>query len=469
MSKLVNQQAITRLSQGLHQKAKDLVEVEKNRALEVEGQISAKVEKNISDIAAINNAETGILKQAKDYIDAAIEGFDARVLEGRIGAIEIKNTEQDGEIAKKVAKSDVVNGLAETLEGKVLDARQGKVLKDLIDGEVARATSAEGVLAGRLDVVEGNGEGSINKALQNAKTYADTKVQEAKTTFESSINNAYGKIDSNKIELQGNIDALAGRVSTNESDIANLKDTVANKNSNTIVVNTEAEISDANPTPKVGDLAYVISTKRAYIYKGVHAAILSEVPAGWVVFDEITNELDLVGYLKKSDAESTYRKLSEKIAEGDLELGLAAKINEKANQSTLESEIASAKAFATAEAQREAGVVDGKLTSAKAELQGNIDTVNGKVEANKSAIAILNGNASTTGSVDKKIKDALTPYSNTTAVKSMLTNVVGSLTLSIVEDQVVLSAGGVDGVEISKTSLDMITDAEIDNILSRLN
>lgn len=469
MSKLVNQQAITRLSQGLHQKAKDLVEVEKNRALEVEGQISAKVEKNISDIAAINNAETGILKQAKDYIDAAIEGFDAKVLEGRIGAIEIKNTEQDGEIAKKVAKSDVVNGLAETLEGKVLDARQGKVLKELVEGEVSRATSAEGVLAGRLDVVEGNGEGSINKALQDAKTYADTKVQEAKTTLESSINNAYGKIDSNKIELQGNIDALAGRVSTNESDIANLKDTVANKNSNTIVVNTEAEISDANPTPKVGDLAYVISTKRAYIYKGVQAAILSEVPAGWVVFDEITNELDLVDYLKKSDAESTYRKLSEKIAEGDLELGLAAKINEKANQSTLESEIASAKAFATAEAQREAGVVDGKLTSAKAELQGNIDAVNGKVEANKSAIAILNGNASTTGSVDKKIKDALTPYSNTTAVKSMLTNVVGSLTLSIVEDQVVLSAGGVDGVEISKTSLDMITDAEIDNILSRLN
>ena len=447
MSKLVNQQAITRLSQGLHQKAKDLVEVEKNRALEVEGQISAKVEKNISDIAAINNAETGILKQAKDYIDAAIEGFDAKVLEGRIGAIEIKNTEQDGEIAKKVAKSDVVNGLAETLEGKVLDARQGKVLKELVEGEVARATSVEESLSERLDVIEGVGEGSINKALEDAKGYTDGKIG----------------------EVNGTISALGGRVSANEGVISNLQNLVSNKNNNTIVVETEAEISVENSSPKVGDLAFVISTKRAYIYKGVQAAILSEVPAGWVVFDEITNELDLVGYLKKSDAESTYRKLSEKIAEGDLELGLAAKINEKANQSTLESEIASAKAFATAEAQREAGVVDGKLTSAKAELQGNIDAVNGKVEANKSAIAILNGNASTTGSVDKKIKDALTPYSNTTAVKSMLTNVVGSLTLSIVEDQVVLSAGGVDGVEISKTSLDMITDAEIDNILSRLN
>lgn len=460
MSKLINQQAITKLAQGLHKKAKDLVEVEKNRALEVEGQISAKVEQNISDIAAINNAETGILKQAKDYVDAAIEGVDTSALGSRIAAVETKNIEQDKEIAKKVAKADVVNGLKETLEGKVLDARQGKVLKDLVDGEVSRATEVEGDLAGRLDVIEGVGEGSINKALEDAKVYTDGKIG----------------------EVNGAISGLEGRVATNEGEISNIKDILANKNSNTIVVETEEEISIENPTPKIGDLAFVISTKRAYIYKGIQAAILSGIPAGWVVFDEITNELDLVNYLKKTDAEATYRKIADKITEGDLAVNLAAKINNKAdtatvnaaldlkaNQNTLESEVASARTFATSEAQREAGVVDGKLTSAKAELQGNIDTVDGKVEANKSAIAILNGDVSTTGSVDKKIKDALTPYSNTTAVKSMLTNVVGSLTLSIVEDQVVLSAGGVDGVEISKTSLDMITNAEIDEILAGLN
>ena len=460
MSKLINQQAITKLAQGLHQKSKDLVEVERNRALEVEGQISAKVDKNISDIAAINNAETGILKQAKDYVDAAIEGVDTSALGSRIAAVETKNVEQDKEIAKKVAKADVVNGLKEASEGKVLDARQGKALKDLVDGEVARATEAEGDLAGRLDVIEGAGEGSINKALKDAKVYTDGKIG----------------------EVNGAISGLEGRVATNEGEISNIKDILANKNSNTIVVETEEEISIENPTPKIGDLAFVISTKRAYIYKGIQAAILSGIPDGWVVFDEITNELDLVNYLKKTDAEATYRKIADKITEGDLAVNLAAKINNKAdtatvnaaldlkaNQNTLESEVASARTFATSEAQREAGVVDRKLTSAKAELQGNIGTVDGKVEANKSAIAVLNGDVSTTGSVDKKIKDALTPYSNTTAVKSMLTNVVGSLTLSIVEDQVVLSAGGVDGVEISKTSLDMITNAEIDEILAGLN
>ena len=111
MSKLINQQAITKLAQGLHRKSKDLVAVERNRALEVEGQINAKVDKNISDIAAINNAETGILKQAKDYVDAAIEGVDTSALGSRIAAVETKNIEQDKEIAKKVAKADVVNGL----------------------------------------------------------------------------------------------------------------------------------------------------------------------------------------------------------------------------------------------------------------------------------------------------------------------------------------------------------------------
>ena len=675
MSKLINQQAITRLSQGLHQKTKDLVEAEKNRALAEEGRIEAKVEQNISDIAAINNVETGILKQAKDYVDAAIENVDAGALEDRIEAVETKNVEQDEEITKKVAKADVINGLEETLEGKVLDARQGKVLKDLVDGEVTRAVEAEGVLSGRLDVIEGVGEGSIKKALQDAKSYTDqevakieqnsseleervneaistakeeaietanthtdaeisriekaykdadtvidgrlvalegatadleeirqnietnataiaqevsdrasaiesvtsliedevlratnaetqlgsridgvksdvnkavetcktytdekvseinanaealeervkanedalalvdgkiatakseaintsnahttseiakidaaykaadvqvlsdakahaeSKVGEAKVELERAISTVDAKVDT----LQGEVTTLEGRVSVNESDIQNLKDAVSNKNNNTIVVNTEDEIAVENPNPKVGDLAYVISSKRAYIFKGVNAISAKSVPQGWVVFDEITNELDLVDYLKKTDAESTYRKLSEKITEGDLESGLATKINDKADAATLESEIASAKSFATSEAQKEAGIVDGKLTSVKAELQGNIDTVDGKAEANKSAIAILNGDASTTGSVDKKIKDALASYSDTDAVKSILTNVVGSLALSIVEDQVVLSAGGVDGVEISKTSLDMITDAEIDNILSGLN
>ena len=285
--------------------------------------------------------------------------------------------------------------------------------KEAIANEASAREAADNLLSGRLDVVEGTGEGSIKKALQDAKSYtdtkisevndanealeerveanetalglvdgkistakteaidaanahtnseiskidaaykaadvqtlesaksyADTKIGEAKTALESSISTVDKKVDSTKVELQGNIDTLAGRVSVNESDIQNLKDAVSNKNNNTIVVNTEDEIATANANPKVGDMAYVISSKRAYIFKGVNALSVKAVPQGWVVFDEITSELDLVDYLKKDEAEATYRKLSVKIAESDLATELVNKIDAKADKSYVDGELA---------------------------------------------------------------------------------------------------------------------------------
>lgn len=492
MSKLINQQAITRLSQGLHQKAKDLVEAEKNRALAEEGRIEVKVEQNISDIAANTSAITKEVQDRTQAVNAVDSKLTAEISRATDAEEALGNRIDDVETSVEEVRNLVDTKTAQTLndakaytDEKVVEinaansalelrVEANETALGLVDGKISTAKTeaidtANAHTNSEISKIDAAYKAADVQTLESAKSYADTKIGEAKTTLENSISTVDAKVNSTKVELQGNIDTLAGRVSVNESDIQNLKDAVSNKNNNTIVVNTEDEIATANANPKVGDMAYVISSKRAYIFKGVNALSVKAVPQGWVVFDEITNELDLVDYLKKTDAESTYRKLSEKITEGDLESGLATKINDKADAATLESEIASAKSFATSEAQKEAGIVDGKLTSVKAELQGNIDTVDGKAEANKSAIAILNGDASTTGSVDKKIKDALASYSDTDAVKSILTNVVGSLALSIVEDQVVLSAGGVDGVEISKTSLDMITDAEIDNILSGLN
>ena len=325
--------------------------------------------------------------------------------------------------------------------------------KEAIAAETqARETAVNG-LSGRLDVIEGDGEGSINKALQDAKTYTDGKVQEvngansalskrveaneaalgtvdtriatakgeavesakAHTNSEiSKIDAAYkaadtkvledakadaqAKVQEAKTTLQSNIDVLAGRVSTNESEISKLKDAVSNKNSNTIVVNTEDEIATSNPNPKVGDLAYVISTKRAYIFKGVSAIVVKSVPQGWVVFDEITSELDLVNYLKKSEADTTYRKLADKIAEADLATELVSKIDSKLDGTQVDSKISAAvntvneKVVANtaaitqevADRKSEITRVEGTLNSAKTELNSSISSVNSKVDTVKS-------------------------------------------------------------------------------------
>ena len=325
----------------------------------------------------------------------------------------VKNSEGKYEVVYLETSADQVEQTSDRVFVTPDEKSQIISNKEAIAAETqARETAVNG-LSGRLDVVEGDGEGSINKALQDAKTYTDgkvlevngansalskrveaneaalgtvdtriatakgeaintsnahttseiakidaaykaadaqvlsdakahaeAKVQEAKTALEGSISVVDGKVASAKTELQGNIDILAGRVSTNESEISKLKDAVSNKNSNTIVVETEDEIATANANPKVGDMAYVISTKRAYIYKGVDALSAKAVPQGWVVFDEITSELDLVNYLKKSEAEATYRKLSAKIAESDLATELVNKIDAKADKSYVDGELA---------------------------------------------------------------------------------------------------------------------------------
>ena len=88
---------------------------------------------------------------------------------------------------------------------------------------------------------------------------------------------------------------------------------------------------------------------------------------------------------------------------------------------------------------------------------------------NKKAIAVLNGDAATAGSVDKKIVDALAAYTNTDDLKVMLGNVVNSLAISMEENKLKLKLGGVEGITIHETSLDMATDQDIDDIIAGLD
>ena len=320
----------------------------------------------------------------------------------------VKNSDGKYEVVYLETSADQVEQTSDRVFVTPEEKSQITSNKEAIAAETkARETAVNG-LSGRLDVIEGTGEGSVKKALQDAKSYADEKVQEvnganaalservdaneaalgtvdtriataktdaidtakahtnseiskiytaykaadakvledaeakvkeAKTALEGSISTVDGKVDSAKTELKGSIDTLTGRVSANESEISKLKNAVSNKNSNTIVVETEDEIATENPNPKVGDLAYVISSKRAYIFKGVSAIAVKSVPQGWVVFDEITSELDLVDYLKKDEAEATYRKLSDKIAEADLATELSTKINNKVDKSYVDTQL----------------------------------------------------------------------------------------------------------------------------------
>ena len=105
--------------------------------------------------------------------------------EGKITALENANKE-GGAVANAIADAKAAANEA----------------KAAVTTEQARAEAAEKGLADRLDAVEGEGEGSIKKALADAKTYADGK--------DTAIAAAKKAGD----DAQKDVDALAGKVGT---------------------------------------------------------------------------------------------------------------------------------------------------------------------------------------------------------------------------------------------------------------
>ena len=110
MSKLVDKERLALLAKALDDRMKAAVAAEKDRAEVVEARIEGKADANAQAIAAINNENTGVLKQAKDYADGQVavekqraEGIEAG-LKGRIETLENKFT-GEGSVASQIAEA----------------------------------------------------------------------------------------------------------------------------------------------------------------------------------------------------------------------------------------------------------------------------------------------------------------------------------------------------------------------------
>ena len=134
-------------------------------------------------------------------------------------------------------------------------------------------------------------------------------------------------------------------------------------------------------------------------------------------------------------------------------------------------------AIEQAKTQADKGVTDAAAVAARAtKLEADVADHNTRIadvkkvaDANKAAIGVLNGNNTVVGSVDKKISDALASYTDTDELKVMLGNVVNSLAISMEENKLKLKLGGVEGITIHETSLEMATDKDIEDIIAGLD
>ena len=152
---------------------------------------------NTNAIAAINDTKTGILAQAKE--DATTKADAAK--NAAIAAAETKAGELDAALQTKI----------ESDEGKLMTA---------IKAEVTRATEAENSLSGKIDIINGEGEGSFKKAITDEKTArenADKTLGDRIAKFEANGENDVSKL---KTDLANEVARAKAAEESNANAIA---------------------------------------------------------------------------------------------------------------------------------------------------------------------------------------------------------------------------------------------------------
>ena len=150
------------------------IAAEKTRAEGVEAELDQAIKDEAARAAA---AEAKALEDAKAYTDQQILAAD---VPGQIQeAVEEMNASVEAEAAAREAAD--------------------KALQTNISNEATARENADNALDARLNVIEGDGEGSVKKALADAKAYTDEKIAE--------VNGAAEDLEE---RVKANEDKLAG-------------------------------------------------------------------------------------------------------------------------------------------------------------------------------------------------------------------------------------------------------------------
>ena len=370
---------------------------------------------------ALDDRAKAAVAALKQEVDAAQEVQDGRILanEQAIAAINHAETgilnqakifaqQKDAELKEYVdGKDSDLSGRIDALEA-IIKGDEGVTFKEIIERLI--------VVEGKVQVLEGDEsvEGSVKKTVNDAVTPIDNRL----TALEAEVGDpASGEqVATGIYKVIADADAVALQAAKDYADaeIAALVDSAPD------ALNTLRELAEAiNENKDIYD-AWVEQHEQSM------AALKAELQA------EIDADVKV----------ETDRAVAK---EGEL-----------------------AQAIVDAEA-RAKGYADEKDAAHKQEADAKNQEQDGRILANEQAITKLNGGDDVVGSVAHSIVTALEPFSTTDEVKAMLGNVVNSLALSLEDNKLKLNLGGVDGIPIHETTLDMATDEDIDAIIAGLD
>ena len=266
-------------------------------------------------------------------------------------------SEVDGSFRAVETEISEVEAIAEGLNGRLTIAESNIVsLNEGLASESERAQGVEADLQAQINGLDASIE-AINHPesgiLKQSKDYTDEKVKDLTDGVIKDLENSLGSSSS---ELTGKIEALEGVVASNKSEtdaaievangrltavtsrvdvaetaiedlrgadaelaeeIKSIKDVIAGQGSDTKVFETFEEFVAYAETaiPKIGDLVHVVNIKKSFLYKGEPGKAVKglDIPKNWILFDELTTEIDLHSYVKRSEVEAHVASLEGKI------------------------------------------------------------------------------------------------------------------------------------------------------------
>ena len=385
MSKLVDKERLARLAKALDDRAKAAVAALKQEVDAAQEVQDGRIKANEDAIAAINHAETGILKQAKDYAD-----------------------QQDGVMKEYVdAQDNALDGRIDVLEA-IIKGDEGVTFQQMIE-RIEDVEDAVDVLNGDENV-----EGSVKKTVVDAVTPIDNRLTALETEVGDPANGEQAATGVYKFAMDQDAINLQAAKDYTDVEIAALVDSAPE------ALDTLRELAEA-----------INENKGIYeAWVEVHEANMAQMKK------DLQDEIDADVKVETDRAVAKEAELAQAIVDAET---------------------------------RAKGYADEKDAAHKQEADAKNLEQDNRIKANEDAIAKLNGAEDVVGSVAHSIVTALEPFSTTDEVKAMLGNVVNSLALSLEDNKLKLNLGGVDGITIHETTLDMATDEDIDAIIAGLD
>ena len=151
------------------------------------------------DVGSIKKALADAKDYASGYTDTKIASLHADVTSAEGTKVRVQVVETSGKITDvTVTDVDIASATGLTAE---INAR----------------TAADNAIKGRLDKIEGSGEGSVAKALVDAKAYTDTKITEEETARTNAVNTAKTDLIGNATSDYDTLGKLEGKIKDTEA------------------------------------------------------------------------------------------------------------------------------------------------------------------------------------------------------------------------------------------------------------